>query len=258
MDYPYAITSDSITVVIDNKVHTVDVANANFNSLKGAIRAKNWPLVKKTVDLATALRTYARGAVQVTDSEVLYNGIPLSNGLTNHILAMMTDGFDVTPLVKFLEKTMENPSFNSRNSLYRFVDANKITLYPDGDMLLYKNVKKTQFGDLVDIHSRTFNNNVGSKPSVKRADVDDNPINLCSYGLHVGTGGLASAGHLLPELAGGVLGLLHGGLVLGDLRSEADDNGAVSHGRHLLRSYTPRSCSRCSFSSSPSCSSSGS
>lgn len=186
--FPYIMGVDFIAVTIGGKVYNIDVSNAQFTPLKNALRAKNWALVEKTVDLATAIRTWSKGSkLVVTDNEITYEGEVLSNGLTNHILLMIRDGFDASPMVKFLEKLMENPSFNSRNSLYRFVDANKITIHPDGDMILYKNVnrKKDGSGDLVDIHSGKFRNNVGDKPSVPRQSVDDNPNNLCSYGLHV-------------------------------------------------------------------------
>lgn len=179
------IGKDHITIVIDNKTYNIDGANSNFKMLAHAIRDNDESLIRKTVDLATAIKTYARGLVDVTESAVFYKGVPLNNGLTSHILWMMRDGFDVKPMIKFLEKMMENPSFNSREQLFRFVEANKITVHPDGDMILYKNANKRPNGDFVDIHSGTYRNNVGDKPSITRPQVDDNPNNLCSYGLHV-------------------------------------------------------------------------
>lgn len=183
--FPFIISNDGVTVVIGTKSYDVDASNANYQALKDALRSQDWHKVSDTIDLATAIRTWANGAVQVTESEVFYNGKPLSNGLTNHILNMIRDGFDVTPLTNFLRKLMENPSFNSREQLYRFVDSNKITIHPDGDLILYKNVKRNADGNLVDVRTSVFSNNVGDKPSVDRPTVDDNPNNTCSFGLHV-------------------------------------------------------------------------
>jgi hypothetical protein len=105
------------------------------------------------------------------------------------------------PLIKFVERLMANPSFNSRQRLYEFLEAGHVPITANGTFLAYKAVKnnylsKTSGSEKVEVSTdggKTWKeyighipNNVGNIVRVDRSKVDDNPNNHCSYGLHCG------------------------------------------------------------------------
>jgi hypothetical protein len=84
-------------------------------------------------------------------------------------------------LTKFWRNLKANPSFNSRKMLYKFLEHNGHPLTEDGCFIAYRGVTE----DFKDLHTQTFNNAVGQVVEVSRSEVDDNPNNTCSNGLHV-------------------------------------------------------------------------
>jgi len=65
--------------------------------------------------------------------------------------------------------------------LYSFLEHNGHPLTEGGHFIAYRGVTE----DFKDMHTRTFNNSPGSVCEMPREEVDDNPNNTCSTGLHV-------------------------------------------------------------------------
>ncbi len=65
--------------------------------------------------------------------------------------------------------------------LYRFLEHNGHPLTEDGCFIAYRGVTD----DFRDCRTRSIDNSVGSVVEMPREQVDDNPNNTCSYGLHV-------------------------------------------------------------------------
>jgi hypothetical protein len=79
-----------------------------------------------------------------------------------------------------MENLMQNPSYRSVNELYGFLEANNLSITPDGHFLAYKKVRE----NYTDVHSGKFDNSVGKVCEMERNLVDDNKDNTCSFGLH--------------------------------------------------------------------------
>ena len=94
---------------------------------------------------------------------------------------MIEQGAPVDVLVKFWKRLKENPSKESRESLYAFLEFNHVPLLPDGCFLAYKKVRK----NFMDCHSGTIDNSPGRSPEMDRSKVDPHRHNTCSHGLHV-------------------------------------------------------------------------
>lgn len=92
---------------------------------------------------------------------------------------------DYNPLILFWKNLQKNPSENSKNQLFQFLSANHHPITQDGCFIAYKYVHKKENGELVDAHSKTFNNGIGRIVKVERSKVDPNHNQTCSYGLHV-------------------------------------------------------------------------
>lgn len=176
----YILTEDSVTVVIGNKTHTVSKSNAHFHSVVAAIKAEDNYALEKAIDLASSINEFGEGKIVVRDGVVFYGDTPMNNALTDRILRMMRDGFNVSPMVKFMDRLMNNPSGRAVQELYRFLEHNNLPLTDDGHFLAYKNVRE----DYTDKYSGSFDNSVGSVCEMPRNQVMDDPNVTCSSGLH--------------------------------------------------------------------------
>jgi len=118
--------------------------------------------------------------VTVRNGVVYWHDTPMDNSLTKRILKMISDGFNVLPLVTFMDRLMDNPSGRAVKELYRFLECNDLPITEDGYFLAYKNVRE----DYLDRHSRKYDNSVGKTCSMPRNEVMDDPNQTCSAGLH--------------------------------------------------------------------------
>jgi hypothetical protein len=137
--------------------------------------------------------------VTVQGGRVCFNGDPLGEVISNKILEYLDSGTDDwEPLVNFVEKVQANPSENSREQLYQFLEHREYDILPDGNILGYKGLTRdASDADLFkSIHSgHAFVNDdevnglvgqrVGDTVTMPRSEVDDNTGAGCSTGLHV-------------------------------------------------------------------------
>lgn len=199
-DYFFSATQDSISMV---RVDGSEVETRNINKSSGQFTELRNMLVEDTsnetlkyvftmMDTRSVIEAFSVGRVKVdADSETVVFVKP--DGTERRVpeeLAM--DIIDTVKtygqsrsehLVKFLDKLMDNPSFQAIEGLYRFMKHNCIDINEDGSIQAWKGVRN----DLYDKRSGTiYNGNFGQEIRVDRSEVDDNVDHTCSYGLHVG------------------------------------------------------------------------
>lgn len=159
---------------------------------------------------------------------VLYfDGDPINSAIAQRIIKSVDEegyeGGKVWPsYVNFLERLMTNPSPESRDHFYKYVESHDLTITPEGLVILYKGVRATdkpgqytstvagpgvvQFpdGHIEEFEKEYLPNGVGYVVSIPRSMVDDNRRVDCSTGLHAGTydyaTGVMRTGHLLTVL----------------------------------------------------------
>jgi hypothetical protein len=107
--------------------------------------------------------------------------IPTTHAIFNWIQRYIEAGMPYDSLVAFLIRLVKNPSYRVRQDLLTFLEYGKLPITSDGYFLAYKKVS----GTYKDIHSGTVDYSVGRKVAMPRCNVDDNPNNTCSAGLHV-------------------------------------------------------------------------
>jgi hypothetical protein len=183
MTVPFIIGSASITVIVDGKTYVAKTSHPNFADIKDYLKAGAADKAKlaKMFDIPQAIQTKSAGRVTITNDTVFFDGKPLHSTLSRRMLSMLSEGFDISPLTNFLERLMNNPSNRAVTGLYDFLEATNIPITPDGKFLAYKKVRK----DYYDIHSGTMLNAVGQTLRIPRNQVDENPDQTCSHGLHV-------------------------------------------------------------------------
>ena len=178
--YPHIIQGSSITVVIDNKSHTLNTSHPFFGRVRDALKKQDWKAVKDFIEPKEAIIRYFNGRVKIENGVVYYDGIAFHNALSNRMMQMLREGFSIDPLVKFLNNLMLNPSSRSVNELYPFLEKSNLPITSDGCFLAYKRVRI----DYKDCHSGKIDNSVGQVVLMERNKVDDDRERTCSYGLH--------------------------------------------------------------------------
>ena len=180
MTYPYILQGSNISIVIDNKSHTVSKSHISFEKIKQAIKDQDWDLVRELIEPKQVVINYGAGNIQIENGEVFWKGKALHNALTRRMIAMLEEGFSIEPLANFMVNLMENPSYRSVTELYGFLEANNLPITPDGHFLAYKKIRE----DYTDCHTGTMDNSIGKIVEMLRNEVDDNQHNTCSAGLH--------------------------------------------------------------------------
>jgi hypothetical protein len=177
----------TISIMLDGNMKPVDTAHKNYEAIKEALKNKDWDVIPdlvniaKEVEDAIATSQTASGKVFIKDGEVFYGSMVIQNTLSNRIVAMAKEGFDVGHMITFLENLMENPSYRAVNELYDFLEVGAIPITEKGTFLTYKKIKN----DWTDIYSGKFDNSVGAVAEMPRNMVNEDSNQTCSAGLHV-------------------------------------------------------------------------
>lgn len=180
MTIPYIITDDSITVVVHGKPYTTSASNANYQTIKARIAARQFDGIETLFDTGAAVGAFTKGNIVVQNNAVLYKGNPVHNHVVDRILAFMRDGLPYQPLVNFLDNLMANPSFRAVQELYGFLEASSLPITDDGCFLAYRKVTQ----DYKDFYTGKFDNSIGAVVKMERNLVDEDQNRTCSKGLH--------------------------------------------------------------------------
>lgn len=182
----YIITDRTITI-FHGRPYTADrstIPAAQWDWLIDALNNGDYATAVKLIDVPTAVNTYFDGEIQVEGGRILYRGQPVDTYPAQKALEFMRNGLPYKPLLAFIRRLEANPSYRARQDLYAFLEYGQNPLTDDGCFLAYKKVVRVD-GRLMDIYSRTFNNEPGEVVTVPRNQVDEDPDRTCSHGLHV-------------------------------------------------------------------------
>ena len=121
--------------------------------------------------------------VTITKEGILsYKGAIVDNRMSTIMVKMYKEGRSLHRMVPFFKKLMSNPDFRVVAQLYDFASHAGMVIMPNGNLVVYKAVNASY----LDYHSTTFDNRVGKRVCMPRNDVNNDPNQTCSYGLHVG------------------------------------------------------------------------
>lgn len=193
----------SITVLHGGRVYTATNTHPAFGQIiEGAVKDD-----LSVLDLFDATAVFQKAfdkvsdRISLRDGHLYVDGELADNSLAAQIVRFQQQGItDFMPLVNFYEKVLTNHNGNSREQLYTWLSDRDFTITADGDFIAYKGVRE----DLGSIHAGPaivdgvpqtghIPNNVGSIVEMARGEVNANPNEGCSYGLHAGTWEYASS-----------------------------------------------------------------
>ena len=180
MAYPYIVQGSQVTVVIGSKPHVVSKSHPMYQRVVEAIKANDWETVDSIIDPKKVVLEYGNGNIAIEGDKLFWKGEELHSSLGRRMIQMLQDGFDIKPMVAFMENLMLNPSKRAVTELYGFLEKNNLPITPDGSFLAYKKIRQ----DYLDVHSGTMDNSVGNVVEMERNRVDDDQNRTCSTGLH--------------------------------------------------------------------------
>jgi len=183
MKIPYILTDRSLTIVLNDEPKTITSENPVWNDAITAIREGRFDDLTEILDKSKAIARFSHGKIEVRDGLVTYAGEEIHNIVVDRILNFIKNGLPYEPLVKFLDKLMQNPSRRAVNELYKFLEHKKMPLTPDGDFLAYKSVR----ADFKDWYSGEHDFSIGQVREMARNQVCDNADVGCSAGYHAGS-----------------------------------------------------------------------
>lgn len=139
----------------------------------------------KNNNLASKIEAFEMDGVFV-DAEtgtVAFDGIRVSPNLGNRIVDAVKSGkkSEIEKLIRFCSHLHKNPSRTAVSGLFDFLMANDIEIDEDGMVICFKRVRS----DYKDVYSGRYDNSPGRTVKMHRFQVDEDPNNTCSQGLHV-------------------------------------------------------------------------
>lgn len=163
-----------------------------FEEIKEMIKSSDVEALKnKFIDVKARIEKYTDKNFYIKDKKLYLkmDDEPIPKNITKRLLELEAAGEDFMPLIRFWKKLKSNPSEESREQLYGFISHNNIPLTDMGDIVTEKGVKQktsAPVGELVDCRTGAVDNSVGMEVYMNREEVDADPNQTCSHGLHVG------------------------------------------------------------------------
>lgn len=180
---PFTASPQSVALFFRGKMRNIPATDKAFEELYEHLKlpVHDELVIERLVDKPTMIERFTAGDVKVIGNGVYYKNSPLNGTLAEKLILMIDAGFDATNWARFLERVMANPSERSRECLYDFLAHWNAPITEDGHFIAFKRVR----GTYMDIHSNTMDNSPGQIVSMPRDEVNDNPNETCSSGLHV-------------------------------------------------------------------------
>lgn len=184
--FGYTMTPNSVNILIDGQMRTVDKSHANHAAVLSVLR--DIPSIgedvavsrlRKLIDIPAYVALATLGRVVICKDAVLYDGAEVHGVISAWLLELLHGGFDIGPLGRLLDRVMLNPVQSARDELYLWLERSKMPLTADGCFLAYKKVRS----DYKSYHDGVTDNSIGTKlPPMD--DVDTDRTNTCSRGYH--------------------------------------------------------------------------
>ena len=178
MELGFLILDDSIVVNYGGKPHVIASDDGRYKDVLECIRGGKLENLPNIVDIE---KRFSGDGIELKDGLFIANGEQLPVELQDRIIKFKNAKLPYASLIKFWDNLKKNPSFNARQMLFKFLEHNGHPLTQDGCFIAYRGVTE----DFKDKHTGKFDNKPGSVCQMPRNEVDDNPNNTCSNGLHV-------------------------------------------------------------------------
>lgn len=195
---------NSYTVVINNKMYDFSSDHLAHDKLVEAIANDDEKMFVSHYSTEDAFHSWSEGNFVLVDDQIIYDGEPLVQVISDRVIEMIQDKFDVVPMLNFIEKLYSSGDFRVVNELFNFMLHKHLPITKDGNLIAWKGVQEytgpdfvdyagrtVTAGDLVDCWTGRIRNNPGDTNRMPRHQVENDPRNPCGPGFHCGEIGYA-------------------------------------------------------------------
>lgn len=187
-DVKWLQTDDYLVIIFPGEApKTLETSSPDFKLVKRALTSKAFKKAREMLSPEKALLGKKKG-LGVTEEGALSVDGEVQDPVILTILKRFKEGghgVNHKALVALGRKINKIGNAHIKSQLSEFLRRNKVPITPDGCFLTYKGVKKDDDGNLVDLHTGTFRNNVGDTVQMDRSLVQQDPTVTCAPGLHV-------------------------------------------------------------------------
>ena len=187
----YVVSGKNIFISVNGKSKLISSADKNYDKVLEMIKM-NAPVeeYEKLFNNSEEIKKQCERAFKSVDGvefntdTICIDGTPVYGALCDYIKMLFKKELPLKPVANFVRKLRKNPSYRIREQLWGFISASLddggFTLDSEGNIIAYKVVSN----DYKDKRTGKNDNRIGSVVTMDRKDVDDNPENTCSTGLH--------------------------------------------------------------------------
>jgi len=190
----YIITGNSITLFMDGKSYSTTKDNTEWDKIVRLLTEVDPESIDK--EALIELMSPKNRLLKYFDSKKIpifiengllkYKDYVVKTSLVDRIQHVVERAGEVQPFLRFIENLFTNPSMQSVNELYLFLEHNSLPITDDGNFLAYKKVKVVEEGKkFMDIYTGKIDNSPGAVVCMHREEVNDDRTQACSTGLHV-------------------------------------------------------------------------
>lgn len=189
LDFHYILSDDALTVTDGGKPITLrrdQMPDAVWSSkVLPALYRRDLEALRRMANPGEALVGFSGGAFSISGHSLLYRGQVVDTYPARKALEFLRSDLPAEPILRFIERLENNPSFRARQDLYKFLEKSALPLTDDGCFVAYRKVMRNSDGALVDIYTQTMNNEPGQVVEMPRNHVNEDPNTTCAEGLHV-------------------------------------------------------------------------
>lgn len=181
----YIHTSTGFSGIANTVPFQVSVDHPNFEAITDAIRNDREDLIHDLINRSTQLKkapgmVHNRVTVDEDAGTVMVDGNPVVDVLVERIFDLLEDGFDIQPMLHFIDNLYQNPSMQTIERIFDWLLAGEMPITEDGCFIAFKRVNY----DYTSFHDGRTMHTVGQMTSLPRYLCDDNNKATCSSGLH--------------------------------------------------------------------------
>lgn len=239
----YSLTKNNITIYHNDLMKTYERTDGKFHKIVDFIKEKNWKAIEEILvkEDGQFVSEYTNDVFEVKSGNLYLKNevVSVNNVIAERLKDFYENDLPWEPLLKFWKKLRNNPSSESVQQLYDFLEINKHPLTVNGNFIAYKQVTKVdvtkeniiwlsdveadgkpsnmvekethhyvfkiedKYFKYVDSYSKKFDNAPGVVVEMDRWEVDPNKNVTCSKGLHVANWDYAQdfSGNVLMKLS---------------------------------------------------------
>ena len=103
------------TVVVNNQSYTFDVEHPHYMGLVECVKSGDVDEFNELINAGIVIENWSEGKFRFENGVLYYVDEQVHSSITSRIIQMIREGFEYQPILNFLERLYQNPSFLSIN-----------------------------------------------------------------------------------------------------------------------------------------------